>query len=643
MKTFLFLVCLHLLCFSLINADFCETGDCRRGDCELVRQPTGLIKKNCHCTKGVCGETCHRLCNTTSACDANPCWFGGICVDVANFDHVCLCPPNHSGKDCRVLLSCQANSCWNGGICIETAYGARCNCSGGYSGEYCQYRTATSTSAPKRNGTLPRVEYKQFDAETLAVIATLGNAANDEPAQRTGDLSENVVVASGNHSQFVFCLTNPCENGGTCFVTNTATTKGICVCRDGYVGDYCEVLFNTTSPTFRFPTGYCSSSPCLNDGSCVEVGELQGYCRCTAEYRGLYCEISVRAVSCNPNPCKNGGTCILLENNQAQCLCTPVFRGLTCNQFSYVPCGDATCHGTQGVCVANKCICKTGFAGPRCDSTDFCSAFPCLNGGTCIRTNEEPYGGCSCPPEFSGPTCSNDPCTPSPCLNGGYCIRKPDNQFYCQCRNKNKGVYCEQVECFPSDATVEVLNNGKVALSSLQVGTQVRVINDQNQISYSPIIAFLHRDVNEHALYKHIRTKTSFIELSRRHLIHRRQDGFVWAEKLAVGDEILVSTSSHTNETQWEVINEINDVFKQGLMAPLTEQGTIIVNNVHASCYALVKSHQVAHFALAPYRLYHRLFGSLLQRHPMTTPILSYANVLLHFFKNLPVAKDLIF
>lgn len=66
----------------------------------------------------------------------------------------------------------------------------------------------------------------------------------------------------------------------------------------------------------------------------------------------------------------------------AQCLCTPVFRGATCNQFSYVPCGDATCHGIQGVCIANRCVCKTGYAGPRCDSTDFCAAYPCLNGGT---------------------------------------------------------------------------------------------------------------------------------------------------------------------------------------------------------------------------------------------------------------------
>jgi hypothetical protein len=65
--------------------------------------------------------------------------------------------------------------------------------------------------------------------------------------------------------------------------------------------------------------------------------------------------------------------------------------------------------------------------------------------GTCVQTNEEPYGGCSCPSEYSGPTCSNDPCNPSPCLNGGRCVRKQDNQFYCQCRNKNKGVFCERM------------------------------------------------------------------------------------------------------------------------------------------------------------------------------------------------------
>ena len=198
-----------------------------------------------------------------------------------------------------------------------------------------------------------------------------------------------------------------------------------------------------------------------------------------------------------------------------------------------------------------------------------------------------------------------------------------------------------EVECFPSDATVEVKDVGKVRLSAVKLGDQVQVIDDKNQITYSPIIAFLHRDLNEHATYKRFRTKNARIELSDRHLIHRRGDGFIWAEQLNEGDEILVLSSKHGNQTNYETILNIDDVDKQGLLAPLTEQGTILVNNVHASCYAIVKSHTVGHLALAPYRMYRRLVGGLSDRH--MTPILSYANVLFQFFKNLPIVKDLIF
>jgi hypothetical protein len=75
------------------------------------------------------------------------------------------------------------------------------------------------------------------------------------------------------------------------------------VCRDGYIGDYCEILYNRTSNGIRvYGGGYCASNPCLNDGTCVEVGHLNGYCRCAPEYRGTYCDISVRSFGCNPNP-----------------------------------------------------------------------------------------------------------------------------------------------------------------------------------------------------------------------------------------------------------------------------------------------------------------------------------------------------
>ncbi len=79
-----------------------------------------FIFPNKNLLQGVCGETCQHLCNTTSKCDTNPCWFGGICVDATNSEYICICPPNHSGKDCRILLLCQPNSCYNGGICSQT-------------------------------------------------------------------------------------------------------------------------------------------------------------------------------------------------------------------------------------------------------------------------------------------------------------------------------------------------------------------------------------------------------------------------------------------------------------------------------------------------------------------------------------------
>lgn len=107
-------------------------------------------------------------------------------------------------------------------VCLFLAYGGRCSCTDDYTGDYCQYQK-TKLKA-KSNDDLPHVEYRQFDAETLAVIANLGSSSS-ENSQRMNSFSNSLSIAAGNHSQFVFCLTNPCENGGTCFVTNTATTK----------------------------------------------------------------------------------------------------------------------------------------------------------------------------------------------------------------------------------------------------------------------------------------------------------------------------------------------------------------------------------------------------------------------------------
>ena len=176
-------------------------------------------------SQGLCGDSCQQSCNSTSPCENNPCWFHGTCIEVTNIDYVCICLPNHTGKNCRTALSCQANLCQNGGSCQQLGSSIRCECSESFEGEFCQYKRSSVVSAtPRSNEPKIQVEYRQFDAETLAVISNLASGSASH-SNRMNTLTDAWAETSGNHTQFVFCLTNPCENGGTCFVTNTATTK----------------------------------------------------------------------------------------------------------------------------------------------------------------------------------------------------------------------------------------------------------------------------------------------------------------------------------------------------------------------------------------------------------------------------------
>ncbi|XP_053381391.1 delta-like protein C isoform X3 [Mercenaria mercenaria] len=115
------------------------------------------------------------------------------------------------------------------------------------------------------------------------------------------------------------CSTSPCKNSGTCVEVADNYT---CRCIDGFKGRNCEELDR------------CSTSPCKNNGTCVEVADNYT-CRCIDGFKGRNCEELDR---CSTSPCKNSGTCVEVADNYT-CRCIDGFKGRNCEE-AVEPCPE---------------------------------------------------------------------------------------------------------------------------------------------------------------------------------------------------------------------------------------------------------------------------------------------------------------
>lgn len=160
--------------------------------------------------------------------------------------------------------------------------------------------------------------------------------------------------------------------------------------------------------------------------------------------------------------------------------------------------------------------------------------------------------------------------------------------------------------CFTADSTVTMATGDKRRLVDLQIGEQVQSVDAKGNVILSEVLTFLDRDINQTREFVQLEVSDSkSITVTPSHLLmvwlpKMHQIRYVFADKIEEGDYLLVNIKENLEPRK---VRRVSAVLSQGVFAPLTSQGTLIVDSIAASCYAVIDSQKVAHWSFAPYRV----------------------------------------
>ncbi|XP_013781352.1 sonic hedgehog protein A-like [Limulus polyphemus] len=186
--------------------------------------------------------------------------------------------------------------------------------------------------------------------------------------------------------------------------------------------------------------------------------------------------------------------------------------------------------------------------------------------------------------------------------------------------------------CFHSGGIVRT-KYGPKQLSEVKIGDEVLAVDSEAKLVFTEVLLFLDRDINSLRQFYTIETERGVrITLTRDHLIftsagnsssfEMKNFKTTLARNVQIGDRIYVYSDSPVFKTanillHLERVKTISVNVDVGVVAPLTREGNLIVDNVVASCYALLNDHYLAHLSFAPIRFVENVKDStlyLLQR-----------------------------
>ncbi|XP_074656942.1 protein jagged-2-like [Tubulanus polymorphus] len=249
---------------------------------------------------------------------------------------------------------------------------------------------------------------------------------------------------TGTNCEIAFhaCSSDPCQNGGTCVELNGYY---VCTCKPGWIGANCEIDMDE-----------CASNPCLNHGTCID--QVNGYtCDCPDGWQGPRCQLD--ADECSGSPCVNAHQCKNLFGDYI-CDCQPGWDGKNCD-INVDDCKDKCQNGATCTDFVNDflCTCRAGYEGRYCEiDINECANKPCLNGGQC-RDLEAKYE-CVCPKGYSGLLCQDDidQCDPNPCRNNANCFNL-QGDYFCLCPEGFGGKDCSQNKSHCQNGACQIVDS----------------------------------------------------------------------------------------------------------------------------------------------------------------------------------------
>ena len=145
------------------------------------------------------------------------------------------------------------------------------------------------------------------------------------------------------------------------------------------------------------------------------------------------------------------------------------------------------------------------------------------------------------------------------------------------------------------------------------MGDRVRTLDAHTrQLVDTDVIMIMDADSEHDSLFLDIRTHTNkSVRVSASHLVALSDGTFKFAKQLRRDQDTLLTYDARTQTTQAERIALVLVEPSHGYAAPLTQAGTLLVDGILVSSYAVVASHTLAHAAMAPVRWWYTMHTAL--------------------------------